>query len=188
MAGISSLGIGSGVLTSELVDQLVAVEQEPTENRLDREEEILNAEISEFGALKSLVSDFESAVSSLNLSSSFRNNVASSSDDTSVTGTASSVASPGLYSIEVDQLAQKQTLASLEFSELTDIVGEGTFSFTFGAASTTVDAGNNVTSFDSFTADTDQAVTTLKIDATNHRCLRRKKNAVTTWAVIGTSW
>ena len=37
MAGISSLGVGSGVLTSDLVDQLVAVERKPTDVRLTRE-------------------------------------------------------------------------------------------------------------------------------------------------------
>lgn len=39
MASISSLGIGSGVLTSDLVDQLVAAERRPTEVRLDQRTE-----------------------------------------------------------------------------------------------------------------------------------------------------
>ena len=34
MANISSLGLGSGVLNSDLVDQLVQAERAPTENRL----------------------------------------------------------------------------------------------------------------------------------------------------------
>lgn len=165
---ISSLGIGSGVLTADLVDQLVEAERGPTENRLDSQEEVLNAQVSEFGALKGLVSDFESSVSALNLSSSFKNNTASSTNENAVTATASSVASPGLYSIEVDSLAQRQTIASLEFSNLNDIVGEGTLKFTFGTVGTTRDANGNVTSFDSFTANTSEAVKTLKVDATNH--------------------
>ncbi|MEC8428129.1 MAG: flagellar filament capping protein FliD, partial [Pseudomonadota bacterium] len=165
---ISSLGIGSGVLTADLVDQLVEAERGPTEKRLDSQEEVLNAQVSEFGALKGLVSDFESSVSALNLSSSFKNNTASSTNENAVTATASSVASPGLYTIEVDSLAQRQTIASLEFSNLNDIVGEGTLKFTFGTVGTTRDANGNVTSFDSFTANTSEAVKTLKVDATNH--------------------
>ena len=168
MASISSLGIGGGILTSELADQLVDVERQVADKRLDAQEEFTNAEISEFGALKGLVEGFDSAVSALNLASSFKNNTSSSSDESSLTGTVSSVASPGLYSVEVDQLAQAQTLASMEFSELDDIVGEGTFTFTFGEVQTTTDANRNVTSFDSFITDTEQAVKTLKIDATNH--------------------
>ena len=39
MASISSLGIGSGVLTSDLVDQLVAAERGPTDNRLAQKTE-----------------------------------------------------------------------------------------------------------------------------------------------------
>lgn len=165
---ISSIGAGSGVLTSDVIDQLVEVERAPTEKRLTAEEEVVNAEISEFGTLKGLVSDFEASVAALNLSSSFKNNTATSSSESAVTGSASSVALPGLYSIEVDELAMSQTIASLEFSELTDIVGEGTFTFTFGKVETTRDANNNITSFDNFTADAEQAVKTLKIDATNH--------------------
>lgn len=165
---ISSLGIGSGVLTSDLVDQLVEAERGPTDARLDSKEEILNAQISEFGALKGLVSDFEAAVSSLNLSSSFKNNTTTSTNESSVTATASSVAEPGLYSVEVDALAQRQTIASLEFSSLTDIVGEGTLRFSFGTVETTRDVDGNITSFDSFTADSSEATQTLKVDATNH--------------------
>jgi len=169
MASISSLGIGGGILTSELADQLVDVERQAADKRLDAQEEFTTAEISEFGALKGLVESFDSAVSALNLSSSFKSNTSTSSDESALTGTVSSVASPGLYSIEVSQLAQTQTLASMEFTELTDIVGEGTFSFTFGEVQTTTNpADRSITSFDSFTADTEQAVKTLKIDATNH--------------------
>lgn len=165
---IASLGIGSGVLTSDLVDQLVEAERGPADARLNSEEEVLTAQISEFGALTDLVSDFEASVSSLNLSSSFRSNTTTSTNESSVSATASSVAAPGLYSVEVDELAQRQTIASLEFSELTDIVGEGTLRFTFGTVVTTRDADNAITSFDSFTQDTSVASRTLDVDATNH--------------------
>ena len=36
MASISSVGIGSGVLTSELIDKLSEAERAPTEARLDK--------------------------------------------------------------------------------------------------------------------------------------------------------
>ena len=35
MASISSVGIGSGVLTSDLIDKLANAEREPTEKRLN---------------------------------------------------------------------------------------------------------------------------------------------------------
>ena len=37
MGGISSLGVGSGVLNSDLVDKLVQAERSPVESRLDQE-------------------------------------------------------------------------------------------------------------------------------------------------------
>ena len=44
MANISSVGIGSGVLTSDLIDKLVAAEKEPTELRLNSKEEAITTE------------------------------------------------------------------------------------------------------------------------------------------------
>ena len=57
MASISSLGIGSGVLTADLVDQLVAAEREPTEQRLSQKTERAEALISAYGTLRSAVTE-----------------------------------------------------------------------------------------------------------------------------------
>ena len=57
MAGISSLGIGSGVLNSDLVDQLVSAERRPTEQRLNFNQQRTEALISAYGTLKSAITD-----------------------------------------------------------------------------------------------------------------------------------
>ena len=46
MAAIESLGLGSGVLTNDLVDKIIGAEREATELRLDREETIIDAKIT----------------------------------------------------------------------------------------------------------------------------------------------
>mgnify|MGYP000084534681 FL=1 len=53
MAAIESLGLGSGVLTNDLVDKIVGAEREASDSRLDREEKILDARITGYGEIKS---------------------------------------------------------------------------------------------------------------------------------------
>jgi flagellar hook-associated protein 2 len=163
MASISSVGIGSGVLTSELIDDLVAVEREAADNRLNAEQENLDAQVSELGNLASQAESLRSAASALTLSSSFQTNTTSSTNESALTATASSLASPGVYTIETSQLARSQSIATAEYSDLDSVLGEGELVFTFGD----VDYDSGVPSF-SFTADSEVAVRKLDIDASNH--------------------
>ena len=72
MAGISSLGVGSGIDIRNIVDQLVAAEQKPVQTRLDRRETTLQAELSSYGVLKAALSEFKTAVSNLSDADAFR--------------------------------------------------------------------------------------------------------------------
>ena len=55
MASISSVGVGSGVLNNDLIDQLIEAERAPTDRRLDVEKVDLETKISELGNIKSAV-------------------------------------------------------------------------------------------------------------------------------------
>ena len=57
MSSISSVGIGSGVLTSDLIDKLASAEREPTELRLDIKEEEVSLKLTDMGRIKSALSD-----------------------------------------------------------------------------------------------------------------------------------
>ncbi|WP_370216373.1 hypothetical protein [Thalassolituus sp.] len=46
MASIESLGLGSGVLTTDLVEQIITAEKEVSELRLDRRQELIEAKIT----------------------------------------------------------------------------------------------------------------------------------------------
>lgn len=163
MASIQSLGVGSGLLTSELVDDIIATEREPIEARLDSEQELLEARISAYGEVVSSVSGFSATLQTLSLPSTFSANTANSSNEAFVSATASSVASAGTYVVEVAQLAQNHSLASGSFEALDDVVGSGSLTFRFGTID--FDGSDN---YQGFTLNADAATRTINIDSTNN--------------------
>ena len=158
MASISSLGVGSGIDIQGLVDGLVEAERVPTETRLDIREAELQAELSSYGTFKSALSSFQSSFSGLTSLSSFQKHSVSIGSEDLFSASASSIAEPGNYSIEVKELAQSHTVATTAgtFSELTDPVGTGTITFTFGSYENADDTG-------AFTANADKTAQTVTI-------------------------
>lgn len=144
---ITAAGIGSGLDIESLVSQLVAAEGQPAINRLDSQEAKLQANLSAFGSLKSALSNFQTAVQSLQTDSSFQGRKAASSNTELFTASASTQATQGQYDIEIEQLAQaaKLTSNSGDFAETSDVVGTGTLTINFGSESfsLTIDESNN---------------------------------------------
>lgn len=159
---ISSLGIGSGILTSELVSDLVAAERSASDRRLELQGEEIEAEISAFGTLTSALETFRSASDALSVPSSLQAITANSSNETSLSATASSLAETGSYSVTINELAQSHSLVSRSYDSITDIVGTGELTFRFG---TTTFSGND---YDSFELDTSKNSKTLVIDSSNN--------------------
>jgi flagellar hook-associated protein 2 len=143
MAAIESLGLGSGVLTNDLVEKIVGAEREAADKRLDRDEEILDARITAYGEIKSLASTLQSATSALSLPSTAGSTTASSSDESILTTEASILAEPGTYSIEVLNTAKAHSVVSDAYSSTTEIIGGGNIQITFGENTYDVD-GNFV--------------------------------------------
>lgn len=164
---VSVTGVGSGLDIEGLVTQLVSAERAPTESRLLRREAALTSEISAFGSFKGSLSAFENSLSALGNLSTFNQRDVSSSDDDVVTATTSGQARPASYSVEVDQLATAQSLASGTFSSLSETVGEGTLTIRFGTtAYTPADPGPE--SYDGFTADAERDALSITIDSSNN--------------------
>jgi flagellar hook-associated protein 2 len=163
MASIQSLGIGSGLLTNELVDSIIATEREPAENRLNAEQALLEARISAYGEINASVSAFSTALQSLSLPSTFNASTATSSNESAVTATASSVAVSGNYLVEVEALASSHSLASGAYENLDDTVGSGSLTFRFGKIS--FDEEDN---YQSFTVNGDSSTKTIAINSTNN--------------------
>lgn len=145
MANISSVGIGSGVLTSDLIEKLVAAEREPTELRLNAKEESITTELSVFGQIQSAVTDFRLASRPLADPDLFQDLTLTSSNS-AISGQADSSASTGTYSLEVTTLAASQSLSSAVFADSdTTAVGEGDLAITINGTTTniTIDSSNN---------------------------------------------
>lgn len=123
---ISVPGIGSGLDIRGLVDQLVSAERDPVLNNLGSRQAAFNTDISALGTLKGALSTLKSSAQALNDLSDFQKRIATSSDETVFTATASSSAIPGKYKIEVLKLAEAHRLATQGYSSQDTVVGTGT--------------------------------------------------------------
>ncbi len=145
MASISSLGIGSGVLTSDLVDQLVQAERAPTENRLTQKTEQTQALLSAYGKLRSAVTELRLPMRQLSAPDNLKAFSASSSNEGIGVSVDSARASRGTYSVEVTSLAGAQALASRDVFADRDAtsVGQGTLTLNVGDKTTNIIVDNS---------------------------------------------
>ena len=147
MAGISSLGIGSGVLTSDLVDQLVAAERAPTENRLTQKTQQSEALLSAYGKLRSAITELRLPMRQLSSADNLKAFSAISSNENIGVSVDSTKASRGSYSLDVTSLASAQALASQAVFADKDSasVGQGTLQLSVGGKvkDITIDSSNN---------------------------------------------
>lgn len=157
MPTISSAGVGSGLDVPGLVEQLVAAEGEPVRKRLDRKEAELQAGLSALGTFKGAVSEFQASFDSLRNSDAFGAMNVVSDDEESLTATASPVAFPGDYEVEVVQLAQAQKLSSEAFDSDVKPLGSGSLTIQLGR----YQDGN-------FTTNSEFAPANITLDASNN--------------------
>lgn len=147
MAGISSLGVGSGVLNSDLVDQLVAAERKPTEARLTQKTQQAEALLSAYGKLRSAVTELRLPMRQLSSPDNLKAFSASSSNGDIGVSVDSAKASRGTYSVEVSSLASAQALASQTVFADRDStsVGQGSLQLSVGDKITniTIDSSND---------------------------------------------
>ncbi|WP_417548315.1 flagellar filament capping protein FliD [Marinobacter segnicrescens] len=144
---ISSLGVGSGVLTSDLVDQLVAAERKPTETRLTQKTQQTEALLSAYGKLRSAVTELRLPMRQLSSPDNLKAFSASSSNDDIGVSVDATKASRGTYSVEVTSLASAQALASQAVFADRDAtsVGQGELQLSVGDKITniTIDSSND---------------------------------------------
>lgn len=133
MATIQSLGIGSGLLTSELLENLVNAERAPAELRLDSQKALVDAKLSAYGEVSSAISQFNTSMKALNSVSAFNASTATSSNQDALTATATSVAGNGSYSVNIQQLSQQHTIATESYDSINEAIGTGVLTFRFGA-------------------------------------------------------
>jgi len=142
MAGITSLGVGSGLDAESIVNKLMAVEKLPL-SRLATRTSGYNAKISAYGAISSALSSLKTAA---NAFYSTKTNLLTStvSDATVASATSGTSASAGTYSLEVSQLAKAHSLSS-RVAGAAETMGTGSLAISNGSNSfsVTVDGTNN---------------------------------------------
>lgn len=185
MAGISSLGSGSGMDLNGLIDKLMTAEKAPLQ-ALVLKEASYQAKISAYGSVKSALSAFQTAVKSLSSVQGFKSTTATLADTSIATVTSSSLAQPGSYSLEVSQLAQNQKLTSSSFTTPNAGMGTGTLTIQFG----TVNGQDTpATGDDTFSVNAKKASITIDVNGKNNtlsgiRDAINQKNAGVTASIL----
>lgn len=137
MATISSAGIGSGLDVKSIVSQLVALEKRPL-TQLKAKAENVQAQVSTFGQIKSLVSTLSDAVRSLASLSGWTGVTATSSDSGAVGVSAIGGTSPTAFNVDVITLAKAKATTSAAVTPPGAPVGQGTLNLAL-ASGTSVD-------------------------------------------------
>jgi len=128
---LSALNIGSGLNTTQIIDALVAAEQEPKEAILNLQKDEATVSISSFGQIKQNFSDLGNAMTAIDGITGMI--VSQSGNSVDVEISDSSDISEFSSSIEVNQIAEAHTLVFDGFTSESDSVGPGTLTFEFGA-------------------------------------------------------
>lgn len=141
---LSTPGIGSGLDVNSIVAQLMAVERRPL-TQLATQQRALEAQVSAYGQLRSALSTFQSAMSSLSDATRYKVYSATSSDADVLSASATSTAARGVYNVEVVRLAENHRMASSQVFAALDSGTVGTagdkLTLTVGSASFDVDYG-----------------------------------------------
>ncbi|MCZ2413998.1 MAG: flagellar filament capping protein FliD [Burkholderiales bacterium] len=141
---MSTIGsAGSSIDVQGIVSQLMQIERRPLQT-MQKNLSGIQTKLSALGKLQSALSAFRDAAQTLTRSTTWQASSAASSDATAVKATAGSGAIPGGYSIEVGQLARRQTVASSPFADSDSVVGGGTLRVRMG----TLDASGSAFSPD----------------------------------------
>jgi flagellar hook-associated protein 2 len=133
MTGItSSVGLVSGINTGQIVDQLMAIEQQPVTDLQNRVAG-LDTQRTAWMTLSASLLGLQSTATTLKDAKTFNARTVNSSDQTTMTATADSTAALGTYQFTVRRLAQTQQLISGGMTDSDQsAVGAGTLHFDTG--------------------------------------------------------
>ncbi|MDB5918691.1 MAG: flagellar hook protein FliD [Massilia sp.] len=132
--GLSSAGIGANLDVDGIVTKLMSVERQPL-TKLATQEASYQTKLTGFGTLKGALTTFQSAVRNLSDIGKFQGLKVNAGDATVVTASATAVAVPGSYALQVTQLAQAQKLVAGGVASDIAPVGKGVITFDFGTVS-----------------------------------------------------
>lgn len=157
MTSITSAGIGSGLDVEGIISKLMAAESIPL-NTIKTDTQTTQTKLSIYGIIKSSFDGLQTATDALKNLSNIYPLTATSSNSSVVTGSATSANAKGSYSLTVQQLAQKQSVAASSVATTDTAIGTGTLTITLGS----YDATGNT-----FTANSSATPVSITIDSSN---------------------
>ncbi|MCP4631029.1 MAG: flagellar filament capping protein FliD, partial [bacterium] len=132
---ISVGGLVSGLDTNGMIDQMLALQQQPI-TKLQQKEAAYQVELTAYGSMESVLGSLKSTLEALETTDDLTDFSAVSGDSDLFTVSADENAAAGAYDITIQQLAEVHKLTSSAFSE-EEAVGEGTIHLKMGSGSTT---------------------------------------------------
>jgi len=154
MAGISGIG-GSGLDIDSIVTKMVAAEKAPKQDQLTKTQSKATAQLTAIGSLKGAISEFQTALTTLNSPTSFQARAVTLSKSDYLTATASTSASVGSYQVEVSKLATSSKVALASVPATTTSSSGTTSPSTFGKGTLSIKIG-------------DTKLSDIQVDATNN--------------------
>ncbi len=145
---LSSTGIGSGLDITSIVAGLTTAEGLAANTQLSDRKAALTAQVSAYGTFASALDTLQATLGTLETSASLAGRIASVSDDTVATATATTSAVPASYSLTVQNLASAASLSSAPVASGDTVIGTGTLSISVGGStsSITIDSTDNTLS------------------------------------------
>lgn len=132
MSDFSVDGLSSGLDTTSIIEQLMAVEQQPV-RRLESRRDGLDNRVGAWDDLNTRLGSLTSAINTL-VDDSGINVLNGEASNPDVTVTSSGEGAVGLYEMTIDQIATSHQLMSGRFSSPSDPVGAGRATVTAGLA------------------------------------------------------
>lgn len=134
MSGLKIPGVGSGFPIQQFVDATVAAERAPKEKMLARQANDLKVQLSSYGSLKGVLSEFKDSLKKLGEEEAFQKRSTSFNNSGFVSAKADKNAVAGSYELEVTQLATAHKLGSsfIAKADAEKKLGSGTFNFSLG--------------------------------------------------------
>jgi flagellar capping protein FliD len=132
---VNTLGAGSGIDSKALAKSLVEAERAPRQGVIDSKIQKEEARITGHGAIKSLLTQLQTAIGKINDASEFTSIVPNNPQPNAFGVTASAAAMSGSYSIKVNDIAKATRLATENFPSSSAKLNDGnSFDLVFNPA------------------------------------------------------
>jgi flagellar hook-associated protein 2 len=143
--GISSLGVGSSVLTQDVLDQLKKADESQYVTPTTRRISTAKSESGEFSVISALMDNVYTSARSVTEYGVFEGRTAASSSESVATVTAADSSEIQNFSLDVSQLATKEVAESGQFASKTDKIATADGSMTLDIKNA---AGDVTSSYD----------------------------------------